>query len=65
MGRDKAIKAGKVWRRPFRRSRRFDRSCRNHGSCPYCRGSRLHSSRKRGFAALEMERDYASDGNSD
>jgi len=39
---DKAIHHGKVKRRPYRGSKRFDRSCRNHGSCGYCRCSRLH-----------------------
>lgn len=27
-------------------SRRFDWSCRNHGSCDYCRRNRLHFDRK-------------------
>lgn len=29
-------------RKPYRGSRRFDTSCRCHGSCPYCRSNRLH-----------------------
>jgi len=39
---DKAIRHGKVKRRPYRGSKRFDRSCRNHGACGYCRCNRLH-----------------------
>jgi hypothetical protein len=34
-------------------SKRFDRTCRNHGSCDYCRENRLIQSRKR----LEAYRD--------
>ena len=30
-------------RKPYRKSKVWDRSCRNHGSCGYCRGNREHS----------------------
>ncbi len=46
MGLDKAIKAGKEHRKPYRRSKAFDRSCRNHKSCPWCRGNRTIQSRR-------------------
>ena len=37
-------------RRPYLRgSKRFDRSCRNHGGCPYCERGRKH----RRLVALE------------
>jgi hypothetical protein len=36
MSLDKAIAAGKERRKPYRRSKRFDRSCRPGGSCPWC-----------------------------
>ncbi|WP_212898455.1 hypothetical protein [Capnocytophaga cynodegmi] len=26
---------------------RFDKSCKNHGSCPYCKGNRLYKNLKR------------------
>ena len=42
MSLDKAIKHGKEKRKPYLRSKRFDRSCRNHGSCPWCRDGRAH-----------------------
>ena len=29
-------------RKPYRKSKAIDRSCRSHGSCPWCRGNRLH-----------------------
>jgi hypothetical protein len=42
MSLDKAIAHGKERRAPYRRSKRFDRTCRNHGSCPYCQRGRQH-----------------------
>lgn len=32
----------KDWRKPLRKAKRVDRTCRNHGSCPYCQGGRKH-----------------------
>ena len=43
MSLDKAISNGKEHRKPYRKSKRFDKTCRNHGSCPYCRDNRLHN----------------------
>jgi hypothetical protein len=42
---DKAILHGKEKRREYqgRTSKRFDRSCRNHGNCGYCENNRLFS----------------------
>lgn len=40
---DKAIKSGKERRKPYFGSKRFDRTCRNHGSCPYCTCNRTFS----------------------
>jgi hypothetical protein len=43
-------------RKPFRKSKRFDRSCRNHGDCPYCMDGRLYFDRKaRLYADMEIE----------
>jgi len=53
MSLDKAIKHGKEKRKPYHKSKAFDASCRNNKSCPYCRNSRLHSTRKREEAARE------------
>lgn len=44
-------------RKPFTGSKRFDRTCRNSGSCPYCRANRLHSTRKRVEERAKGERD--------
>ena len=42
MSLDKAIKHGKEKRKPYRKSKAFDRTCRNHGSCPWCANNRKH-----------------------
>lgn len=52
MSLDKAIKHGKEKRRPYSGAKAVDCTCRNHGSCEWCRGNRLHGTRKR---AKKME----------
>lgn len=55
---DKAIEHGKEKRKPYRRSKRFDRSCRNHGSCGYCEGSRTHNDAVKKFDAEDAIKEY-------
>lgn len=43
---DKAIEHNKEKRKPYYKSNRFDRSCRNHGSCGYCLDNRMHRFRR-------------------
>jgi hypothetical protein len=45
-------------KKPYRKSRRFDKGCRCHGSCPYCRDNRLYSDNKRRSAADQAIADY-------
>jgi hypothetical protein len=40
-------------RRPYSGSKRFDRTCRNHGACTYCRSARMHRHRKARLIADE------------
>lgn len=47
MSLDKAIKYGKEKRKPYRRAKAVDGTCRNHGSCEYCRDARLFFDRKK------------------
>ena len=47
MSMDKAIAHGKAKRKAYRGSKAIDKTCRNHGSCPYCRQNRLHKFRNR------------------
>ena len=42
MALDKSIESGKEHRKPYKGSKRFDRTCRNHGSCDYCKMNCLH-----------------------
>ena len=53
MSLDKAIRSGKEHRKPYRGAKAVDSTCRNHGSCGWCEGNRLYSSRKR-----ELKLDY-------
>ncbi len=38
-------------KQPYRKSRRFDKTCRCNGSCGYCMNNRLASTRRRKEAA--------------
>ena len=42
MSLNKAIEHGKEKRKPYRGSKAFDHTCRNHGSCDWCRENRLY-----------------------
>lgn len=57
MSLDKAIKHGKEKRRPYRRAKAVDSSCRNHGGCPYCESGRQHATKKRKISADEEIRE--------
>lgn len=58
MSLDKAIQHGKEKRQPYRHSKRFDKSCRNHGDCPWCERARQLSKLKlRVKVADEMKND--------
>lgn len=45
MSLDKAIQSGKEHRKPYRKSKAIAKSCRNHGTCEYCKQNRLHKFR--------------------
>lgn len=50
MSHDKAIMHGKEHRKPYKGAKEIDYSCRNHGSCDWCRENRKHKFRdKRPF----------------
>lgn len=58
MSLDKAITYKKEFRQHYRKSKRFDRTCRNHGSCPYCHNNRrAHDKRIEIRAKQIMEED--------
>lgn len=43
---DKAIEHGKEHRKQYRGSKAFDRTCRNHGGCDWCKDNRLYRTNK-------------------
>lgn len=45
MALNKAIEHGKEHRKPYTGSKAIDSTCRNHGSCPWCKENRLHKFR--------------------
>lgn len=51
MSLDKAIAHGKEKRKPYYGPKAIDPSCRNHGSCLWCRENRKHKFR-------DKEKDY-------
>ena len=46
MSLDKAIRHGKEHRKPYKGAKAVDKTCCNHGGCPYCLGNRLHKYRR-------------------
>jgi len=57
MAFDNQLGKGKDWRKPYYRSARFDRTCRNHGSCGWCEGNRRFANHRR-LPADEAPRHY-------
>ena len=45
MSLDKAIESGKEKRKPYRKAKAIDATCRNHGYCKWCERNRLHKMR--------------------
>jgi hypothetical protein len=62
MSLDKGIESGKEKRKQYRKSKRFDSTCRNHGSCKYCENNRLHNNKKRKTSADEKLKDLDNNG---
>jgi hypothetical protein len=42
MAMDKAIEHGKEHRKQYHGAKAVDKSCRNHGGCPYCEAGRMY-----------------------
>ncbi len=58
MSLDKAIEFGKEKRRQYRKSKAFDKTCRNHGSCSYCEGNRGYKNKIREMSADEELKEW-------
>lgn len=57
MSMEQGIKHGKEHRKPYYRSGKYDRTCRPHGGCPYCKRNREHAAKIREEAAIAQEDD--------
>jgi hypothetical protein len=53
MSLKKSILSGKERRREYNGSKRFSKSCRNHGSCTYCEENRTYFDKRARFSADE------------
>jgi len=56
----KAIEHGKEHRKPYRKAKAVDRSCRNHGSCPYCANGRQFKHKRAEYDYNKAINDYFS-----
>lgn len=54
----KGIKYGKEHRKEYYDSRAVDRTCRSHGSCPWCSGNRFHKYVKQSINAKQQLEEY-------
>ena len=54
MSLDKAIKHKKEKRKPYVGAKAVDGTCRNHGSCEWCRGNRLYQQNKMDEASRQQ-----------
>lgn len=59
MGLWKSIQHRKEKRKPYYGSRRFDLSCCNHGSCPWCYSNRMYQQRKLDVTAKQELMEFA------
>lgn len=57
MSLDKSIEHGHDHRKQYYGSKAIDKSCRNHGGCPWCEENRNHKHRKREQAMKDREKD--------
>lgn len=53
MSLNKAIEHGKEHRKKYTKAKAIDSTCRNHGSCPWCKENRLHK-----FTKQKQKADY-------
>ena len=60
MSLDKRIAKGEEKRKPYFDSRRFDYSCRSHGTCPWCQGNRMHKNKKQEISCEQQENELTS-----
>lgn len=57
MSLNKSIKSGKEHRKPYRGSKAFDHTCRNHGTCKWCESNRKVRFRRREESSKDQLKD--------
>lgn len=45
-------------KRKTNNSKKIDKQCRNHDSCSYCKGNRLHANKKRELETKKQVKEY-------
>jgi len=58
MALNKAIEHGKEKRKPYRGAKAFVCSCRNHGTCEWCRENRMYRNIRELLRAQEQEDEF-------
>lgn len=58
MSLNKSISHGKEHRKPYRGAKLIDCTCRNHGSCGWCKGNRMYKNDKRELRQVQELVEY-------
>ena len=58
MSLDKSISSGKERRKQYTGAKAVDSTCRNHGSCSWCQGNRIHKHEKRELAMEQRLKEF-------
>jgi len=61
MSLDKAIEHKKEKRKQYTGAKAIDKTCRNHGSCEYCKSNRLHIQERNKQASDYALKEYQGD----
>jgi len=58
MALDEAIKHGKEKRKSYHGAKAVDRTCRNHGDCPWCSEGRKYKTKKRKLKGTDKKGEF-------
>ena len=65
MSLDKAIGHGKEKRKPYKGAKAIDCTCRNHGSCEWCKRNRLYQQLRMDEASKQEFKEFENEEDSD
>ena len=65
MSLNKSIEHNKEHRKPYYGSKNFDRTCRNHGGCPWCEENRKNKYVVKEMAMKERIKEYERNQNTE